>query len=284
MSIIYKTTNLINGKIYVGQHNTSADDGYLGSGLKIIKAIKKYGKENFKREILEYCTSANIDEKEIFWVNKLDSTNPEVGYNLDSGGTGSFRTRTQDFKNKIRQINKNIGKWKGENNPMFGIKRCGKENPNFGNKWNADQKQKMSVIHKGKKISEEQKEKQRQSMLGKVKSEESKRKQSRSMIGKNIGKNIGKIRSKEFKENLSKKLKGKKYSEEHKQKISLAKQGYNNPSAKWIYVLSNGMNFYEYFSKKERHNIKETFRRKKVLEIEYKNVIIHKTIKEVVND
>ncbi len=274
--IIYKTTNQINGKYYVGQHNTSANDGYLGSGIVLKQAIEKYGKENFLRETIEFCTSANVNEREIYWIGSLDATNPKVGYNLDMGGCGSFRTRTQDFKNKISQINKNIGKWKGQNNPMFGIKRCGKQNPNFGNKWTEDQKQKISAIHKGKKISQEQKEKQRQSMLGKIKSEESKIKQSQSMIGKNIGK----IRSKEFKENLSKKLKGRKYSEEHKQKISLAKQGYNNPSSKWIYVLSNRMDFYEYFSKKERHNIKETFRRKKVLEIEYKNVIIHKTLKK----
>jgi hypothetical protein len=65
MSIIYKTTNLVNGKIYVGQHYTSADDGYLGSGLKIIRAIKKYGKENFFRETIEFCTSDNVNEKEV---------------------------------------------------------------------------------------------------------------------------------------------------------------------------------------------------------------------------
>jgi len=47
--IIYKTTNLINNKIYVGKHNTSANDGYLGSGKLIKQAVKKYGKENIKR-------------------------------------------------------------------------------------------------------------------------------------------------------------------------------------------------------------------------------------------
>lgn len=47
--IIYKTTNLVNGKFYVGQHyqKSSEFDGYLGSGIKILNAIKKYGKENF---------------------------------------------------------------------------------------------------------------------------------------------------------------------------------------------------------------------------------------------
>ena len=51
--IIYKTTNLINGKIYVGMHSTdNLNDGYLGSGWILKQAIKKYGKENFKGEVL----------------------------------------------------------------------------------------------------------------------------------------------------------------------------------------------------------------------------------------
>ncbi len=52
-AIIYKTTNLINGKIYVGYHNTDINDGYLGSGTIFSKALKKYGKKNFVREVLE---------------------------------------------------------------------------------------------------------------------------------------------------------------------------------------------------------------------------------------
>ncbi len=55
---VYETTNLINGMKYCGIHKTkNINDKYLGSGTTFINAIKKYGKENFKREILEFCNS-----------------------------------------------------------------------------------------------------------------------------------------------------------------------------------------------------------------------------------
>ena len=57
--LVYKTVNTINDKFYIGKHSTDViDDGYLGSGLLISSAITKYGKENFKREILHWCESS----------------------------------------------------------------------------------------------------------------------------------------------------------------------------------------------------------------------------------
>jgi len=83
--IIYKTVNLVNGKIYIGQQSTNRKD-YLGSGKILQRAIKKYGKENFKKEIIEKCsTKKELNEREIYWIKEL---NPE--YNLHEGGIGGY--------------------------------------------------------------------------------------------------------------------------------------------------------------------------------------------------
>src|ERR1035437_9481888 len=99
--IVYKTTNLINGKTYIGIHQTNnLDDGYLGSGLAIKRAIKKYGKDNFKREILEYCLSFDeLLEKEKVYVNE-EWINEENNYNLKTGGQ-STGLLSEESRNKI---------------------------------------------------------------------------------------------------------------------------------------------------------------------------------------
>lgn len=71
--VIYKTTNLVNGKIYIGL-DTKLKDTYLGSGLYIGRAIKKYGRENFKREIIDQADNyEDLQNKEIFWIKKFNA-------------------------------------------------------------------------------------------------------------------------------------------------------------------------------------------------------------------
>lgn len=111
--VVYKTTNLVNGKIYVGQDSKNNPD-YLGSGKIIKRAIVKYGKKNFKKEILEYCkTKAELDKKEKYWIKRLNTI--EKGYNISEGGNGCLGCKQSD-ETKQKRREKNIG----EKNPMFG--------------------------------------------------------------------------------------------------------------------------------------------------------------------
>ena len=100
--IIYKTTNLINGKIYVGLHSTNnLNDRYLGSGWVLKSAIKKYGRENFKKEVLLVLSSREeAREVEALVVDKEFIARSDT-YNLQEGGMG--------VENQ----------W-GENNPAYG--------------------------------------------------------------------------------------------------------------------------------------------------------------------
>jgi group I intron endonuclease len=102
--IIYKTTNLINGKFYVGQDSKN-DPDYLGSGVLIKKAIEKYGRENFKKEVLEQCiTKEKLDERETYWIDVFNSTNLEIGYNILKIGNSSLGYKHVDeTKKKMKE-------------------------------------------------------------------------------------------------------------------------------------------------------------------------------------
>lgn len=93
MFVVYKTTNKIDNKIYIGFHETNQleFDGYLGSGLYLNRAIDKYGIENFYRETLfisENKKESFIKEKE--YIRFYNSQNPNIGYNICAGGQGGF--------------------------------------------------------------------------------------------------------------------------------------------------------------------------------------------------
>jgi len=132
---IYRTTNLINQKTYIGQSvfkDTKNEHNYLGSGKLISKAIKKYGKENFKKDILHLChmTLEEADNLEKQFIS-LEKQNNKGEYNLHEGGRG----RSENAKQKIslsnkgkkftdlhkKRISENHADVSGENNPMYGI-------------------------------------------------------------------------------------------------------------------------------------------------------------------
>ena len=90
-NIIYRTTNLLNGMIYIGQHQTNdLNDGYMGSGKDLKRAIKTHDKINFKTEILfNYDNFEEMNDKEIELVNK-EFVLREDTYNLIIGGYCQF--------------------------------------------------------------------------------------------------------------------------------------------------------------------------------------------------
>jgi len=107
--IIYKTTNLVNGKIYIGQDKYN-NPKYLGSGKILHLAFQKYGIENFKKEIIETCESSELlNEREMHWISFYDSTNRSIGYNIALGGHGGDTLSKHPDK-------KEIGKRIGESN------------------------------------------------------------------------------------------------------------------------------------------------------------------------
>lgn len=149
---IYKTTNLINGKIYVGLHqNTEFNENYFGSGKLLKKAVKKYGLTNFECEVIEWCeTKEKLAQREVHWISKLEAKVKGTGYNLHEGGGMPPSQKGTTLSNETRKrISEGLkGKYGGVKAPWYGIK--GKNNPNFGIKRTEEEKEKISRTKKGK--------------------------------------------------------------------------------------------------------------------------------------
>ena len=103
---LYEIKNKLNGKIYIGIHSTeNVDDGYMGSGSLIMKAIEKYGKYNFTKTILEYCDSRELLvelEKKVVNENFVDRQDT---YNLTIGGSSiksTWKKSNETIADKIK--------------------------------------------------------------------------------------------------------------------------------------------------------------------------------------
>lgn len=88
---IYRVTNKVNGKIYIGKHQTkNLEDGYMGSGKNLKRAIKKYGIENFTKEILFiFDTEEEMNSKEKELVTEEFCLREDT-YNICEGGKGGW--------------------------------------------------------------------------------------------------------------------------------------------------------------------------------------------------
>lgn len=185
---IYMTTNKITGMKYIGKHFGELNDSYLGSGTVLKRAISKYGKSAFYKEVL-YISSSDeencIKEKEyIALYNAV--TNP-LFYNIHEGGSGGNTTAGYTKEQKARLRKKLSELNTGKNNGMYGKSHTGQTKA-FLSYWaeferdnsvykTEEFRKKMSAITSGKKNG----------MYGKHHSEESKQKMSINSIGKTSG-------------------------------------------------------------------------------------------------
>lgn len=116
--IIYKATNKINNKIYIGQTTKKLEDRmkshlskFKNSKTIFSKAINKHGFENFIFEIIDNANNKDeLDEKEIYWIKELNSLTPN-GYNICSGGQGTSKVCNDYVKELISLGLKNSEKW-----------------------------------------------------------------------------------------------------------------------------------------------------------------------------
>ena len=179
VGIIYKITNSINGKIYVGQTRQTLrrriSQHKRNKKSFIGRAICKHGWENFKVEILEECeTLEKLNECEKFWINKLNCQVPN-GYNLTDGGLNGF-VFSEESRAKLSAVHK--GKKGRKHTPEELAKiSAGRK----GKKQTPESNAKNSAAHLGKKRSEESRAKQSATMKGKKHSEETCAKQSVAM-------------------------------------------------------------------------------------------------------
>ena len=208
---IYLTTCLANGKIYVGKHEFNGQKNYIGSGTIFKLAVKKYGKENFKRKILRLCYSLHeLRVWEHVYIVKHKSYIRSIGYNIAKGDVNSSEYNPA----KLPEVREKMSK-----------KKKGKISSFKGKTLSDEAKRKISEKNKGRIRSDDFREKMREIgkkrggfMNGRHHTDEAKRKISDATRGKNNPmygiRLIGELNG----------MYGKHHSEETKRKISESKK------------------------------------------------------------
>lgn len=130
MGLIYRTTNLINGKMYIGKQVNERKEYYLGSGIYLNKAVKKYGKENFKKEILikGITCRKELSEIEKYLIAFYQADKSKQYYNICAGGEGGGISIDSIYwteeKKEIQRLaaQKRLESY-GENHPFIGCRK-----------------------------------------------------------------------------------------------------------------------------------------------------------------
>ena len=102
--VIYLTINLVNNKKYIGKDSNN-NPNYLGSGVYLKQAIEKYGRENFKKIILEHVDDVSkLNEREEYWIDKFNASKSQEFYNISEKGKG--------YPQGMKSKNQDESKWK----------------------------------------------------------------------------------------------------------------------------------------------------------------------------
>lgn len=242
MGFIYKITNVINGKIYIGKTSKTIEDRFKNhikqakrgdDNSYLHSAMKKYGFENFLVEQLDVADSIEeLNSKEIYWIDKLDSRNSHIGYNQAAGGDGgdifsTLSTEQQDAKRRKHSIDSSSRMWitNGVVDKFIHIGEPIPENFYPGRHPLSDEhKRKISESERGRVVSE-------------------------STIQKRREKRIGHVVSEETREKLRVANLGKRYLEETNKKKGRTRKGSDNPAFgthyKWLTNGTEDIRIYE---------------------------------------
>lgn len=256
---IYVTTNLIDGKYYIGQHKSDdLNDSYFGSGKYLQRAIKRHGKENFKKEILAICDNQEqLNDREIWFIEHAKAKAKHGNYNIADGGenppiysgenhymwgkklpehikqaiskanTGRVSTQrnvplSEETKRKISESLKGLPAWNdGLTSEVDKRVLSGESHPQFGIPLSEERKEKIRQHHiKYYSIKENC------ANYGKTFSQEHKDRISKSRIRSGVAKGennpmYGKSFSQEHKDKISKALKGKRTGKDNHESISI---------------------------------------------------------------
>ena len=235
---IYKITNNVNNKIYIGQTKNTIEQRFKGhikqakankkSDHSILhEAIRKYGELNFYVEEIDFANTKNeLDEKEKYWIKNLNAQNSKIGYNIMPGGEGvdfySLSIETQNKKKQFHSKDTSNRRWytNGVDNKYINKYETPPDGYYPGRTFNTTN-------------------------IGKYVRTEEHKKSLRGRISPTKGKHL----SEEQKQHLRKINLGKKYSDEINKKKGKSRKGPENPAYgshyKWLTNGENDIRIYE---------------------------------------
>ena len=246
MGYVYKITNTLNQKSYIGisihePEKGRIEDHLTGRGNRILaNSVRKHGRNAFIYEILEENIFPEfLSDLEIHYIKKFNTVTPN-GYNLTDGGEVGKKL-SEETRRKLSKANTGKpGHWKGktfseEHRRKLSEAKKGKPLSEKA----IEALRKLPEVHRGRKRSDETRRKISEAHTGKTFSEESRRKMSESRRGKPRSEttrrklseiNTGKTLSEEHRQKISEAHTGKKHTAETRRKLSEARKGENNPN------------------------------------------------------